>query len=323
MFFKKQPTVKGKEGFGDAQAEESAKSFNKAMKGIGTDEKRIIREIIEHTNAQRQLIKQKYQIMYGHSLEQDLKSELSGNFEDVVIALLEPSIEYEARCLRDAIHGIGTNERVVIDVLCSKKPEKIEQLKKTYAEKYHSDLEKDIKNEEQGPLGRVFRSLASAARPGGDDVDIGLAKQEAQKLYDAGEGTFGTDEVEFVRILCSRSYAQLRATFNEYANVSGGREIEQSIQRETSGDLGDALLAIVKCVRNSSAFFAERLHESMKGVGTKDKDLIRIMVSRSEVDMDEIRRQYKRLYDRDLVKDIKSELSGDYEDIIVALVGKD
>jgi hypothetical protein len=76
------------------------------MKGIGTDEKRIIREIIEHTNAQRQLIKQKYQIMYGHSLEQDLKSELSGNFEDVVIALLEPSLEYEARCLRDAIHVI-------------------------------------------------------------------------------------------------------------------------------------------------------------------------------------------------------------------------
>ncbi len=100
-------------------------------------------------------------------------------------------------------------------------------------------MEKDIKNEEEGPLGRLFRSLASAARPGGDNVDTGLAKQEAQQLYDAGEGTFGTDEVEFVRILCSRSYAQLRATFNEYAKVSGGREIEQSIKRETSGDLGD------------------------------------------------------------------------------------
>ena len=44
---------------------------------------------------------------------------------------------------------------------------------------------------------------------------------------------------------------------------------------------------------------------------------------RFKVDMDEIRRQYKRLYDHDLVKDIKNELNDEYEDIIVALVGKD
>ena len=49
---------------------------------------------------------------------------------------------------------------------------------------YHSDLEKDIKNEEQGPLGRIFRSLASGDRPGGENVDAGLAREEAQQLYD-------------------------------------------------------------------------------------------------------------------------------------------
>ena len=49
----------------------------------------------------------------------------------------------------------------------------------------------------------------------------------------------GTDEDVFVRVLCSRSYAQLRATFNEYSKVAGGRDIEQSIKRETGGDLGD------------------------------------------------------------------------------------
>ncbi len=54
----------------------------------------------------------------------------------------------------------------------------------------------------------------------------------------AGEGERGTDEDVFVRVLCSRSYAQLRATFNEYSKISGGRDIEQSVKRETSGDLG-------------------------------------------------------------------------------------
>ena len=45
-------------------------------------------------------------------------------------------------------------------------------------------MEKEIKNEESGSLGRTFRSLASASRPCGDNVDHELAKQEAQQLYD-------------------------------------------------------------------------------------------------------------------------------------------
>lgn len=155
----------------------------------------------------------------------------------------------------------------------------------------------------------------------------------------AGEKKLGTDEEEFVRILCSRSYVQLRATFEEYYKISG-IDIEKSIKKETSGDLEDALLAIgnlfelyisigflnngflVKSIRNRVGFFAERLRESMKGIGTKDKDLIRILVTRSEIDLGSIRQEYKRMYKRELADDLKSELSGDYEDIVLALVGK-
>lgn len=60
----------------------------------------------------------------------------------------------------------------------------------------------------------------------------------------------------------------------------------------------------------------------MKGVGTKDKDLIRILVTRSEIDLGSIRQEYKRMYNKDLADDLKSELSGDYEDIVLALVGR-
>jgi hypothetical protein len=34
----------------------------------------------------------------------------------------------------------------------------------------------------------------------------------------------------------------------------------------------------------------------------------------------EIEKEYERLYSKDLVKEVKKELSGDYEDIIVALL---
>ena len=39
----------------------------------------------------------------------------------------------------------------------------------------------------------------------------------------------------------------------------------------------------VQCALNRPAFFAERLYYSMKGAGTDDSTLVRIVVTRSEV----------------------------------------
>ena len=36
-------------------------------------------------------------------LVRDLKSELSGNFENVIVALMDPKILYDAKCLRGAM----------------------------------------------------------------------------------------------------------------------------------------------------------------------------------------------------------------------------
>ena len=39
----------------------------------------------------------------------------------------------------------------------------------------------------------------------------------------------------------------------------------------------------VQCVYNRPAYFADRLYHSMKGAGTDDDTLIRVVVTRSEV----------------------------------------
>lgn len=108
---------------------------------------------------------------------------------------------------------------------------------------YQKDLEFEVKDDTGGDLGKTLRSIVSANRPKSGDVDFGLAQTEAQKLYDAGEGQLGTDESELIRILASRSFPQLNATFEKYKKICG-KDIEKVIKSETSGDFEKALVAI-------------------------------------------------------------------------------
>jgi len=307
------------------QAEESAASIRKAFKGLGTDESRLIKEITRNSNGQRQLIKKQYFTMYGKQIEEDCEKELSGKFKKGVLALLEPTDEFEARHLHDAISGMGTDENTVIQILCSKEAHEIEILRAAYHRQHGKDLDEAMRGEEGGKLGRIFRSIAAGNRAEAtddSDVDCALAEKEAQELYDAGAGKFGTDESEFVRILCSRSFAQLRATFSAYELVAD-HTIEKDIKKEMSGDLERACLAIARSAISKSAYYARQVHAAMEGMGTKDEDLIRLLVTRSEQDMEELKASYRELYDKELYKAVKSELSGDYEKLFLSLIGKD
>ena len=46
---------------------------------------------------------------------------------------------------------------------------------------------------------------------------------------------------------------------------------------------------------------------------------MRIIVSRAEIDLREIKQAYYRLYNRDMVADIRSDTSGDYRTILTRI----
>lgn len=63
--------------------------------------------------------------------------------------------------------------------------------------------------------------------------------------------------------------------FEEYAKLTKST-IEKDIAKEFSGDIKNAFIAIAKIAINPMEYFADRLHKSMKGLGTNDRALIRV-----------------------------------------------
>lgn len=64
-------------------------------------------------------------------------------------------------------------------------------------------------------------------------------------------------------------------------------------------------MLVVECVQSPTTFFAKRLHDAMAGLGTDDRTLIRIIVSRSEIDLNEIKAEFERIYDKTLLSFVK------------------
>lgn len=294
--------------------------LRKAMKGFGTDENAIIELLGSRTNKQRVPMVAAYKTTYGKDLLRDLKSELTGNFENLALAMLMSPAQFDAAELREAIKGAGTDEACLIEILSSRNNAEIHEINRIYKSEYGKTLEDAINSDTSGHFRRLLVSLCQGNRDERETVDISLAKQDAQKLYAAGENKVGTDESQFNAILCARSKPHLRAVFQEYQQMTG-RDIEKSICREMSGNLESGMVAVVKCIKNTPGYFAERLHKAMQGAGTKDRTLIRIMVSRSETDMLDIRQEYLRTYGKSLYTHISGDTSGDYKKLLLKLCG--
>jgi len=299
-----------------------AKSIRNALKGAHTDEKAIIKILTTRSNRQLQVIRKSYAVLYeDKDLIQNIKDETQGNFETIAVILLLPRPDYDAKCLYEAMSGAGTNEDILIEILCTRTAEEIGEIIKSYDRMYDKAVDKIVKDECGGNLNKILQAVLKCKRAPDGAVDEDAAKKDAEVLYNAGEKKWGTDDDKFIDVLTTRSYSQIAVISHQYEK-NKQKTLVAAIQSEMHGDFEKACVSIVEYSKDPASYYCKKLRAAMKGLGTDDQTLIRIMVARAEVDLQLIRDVFgDRFGDgKTLLEWLESDTSGAYREALVGLL---
>jgi len=301
--------------------EKEAEALRKAMEGFGTDEDALIKTVTSHKTKERLKIRQAYEEKYNKKLLEDLKSELSGKFEDAMLALFKDPVEYDAECLYLAMKGAGTDEQTLIEIISSRPNWIIEKIKKKYREIYDKNLEEDIKGDTSGDFQKILIALINNERNDNKEVNKEECKNVANQLKELKDEDWKIENEGdvFYKYIITSSQKELSLVAREYYKLTG-ETILESIEKKFKGDIKELIKTILYSTVSPSEYFATRINKAIEGFGTDNKTLIRILISRCEIDMNLIKRYYKKLYNKDMVDDIKNDISGDYQKLMLELI---
>ncbi|KAJ4713571.1 Annexin [Melia azedarach] len=286
---------------------DDAIKLHRAFKGFGCDTAAVI-EILAHRDAaQRALIQQEYGSMFSGDILKRLASELSGDLEKAVMLWMHDPAGRDAIVTKNALSI--NNLKAATEVICSRTPSQIQTMKQHYYSRFGVHLEHDIGRHTSGDHKKLLLGYVSPPWNESLEVDKLIAESDAKALYNAGVKRLGTDENTFIQIFGERSRAHLAYVAAAYYHMYG-HSLKKAVKKETSGNFEYGLLTLLKCSENPGKYFAKILHNAMKGLGTDDSTLIRVIVTRTEIDMQYIKAEYAKKYRKSLVDAVHSDTSG-------------
>ena len=284
------------------------------------DENAIIKLLANRNNVMRQQLRNYYNQKYKRDLVTDLKAELDGKFETAIVALLDDPFIYDAKSLHKAMKGVGTDTDACIEIICTRPNWYLKNIMTAYTNLTGGDLIKDLKSEVQlmGNTGTLLCTLLQCQRSENPNPNKETIEKYADDLIKGGIQRLGTDEKLFMDILTKTSTPELQLLIDIYQKKAG-ESLLASIDKEFIGDVKKTLKTIIYANTTPSEYFASRVNEAITSAGKKDELLMRILITRDEVDMPKIKECYKKLYGKDMVESVKEATLGDYKNLLVEL----
>ncbi|KAG6596987.1 Annexin D8, partial [Cucurbita argyrosperma subsp. sororia] len=289
----------------------------------------LVRVLATRNLMERQQMRKIYKAIYGEDLVERLGTTNVQKERKELVAqalslwMLDPH-ERDAVFAREALEQGDTNYKALIEIFVGRKSSQIFLIKQSYRARYQTKLEQDIINiDPPHSYQKILVALAASHKAHNADVSQHIAKCDARRLYETVKDNLVAIEEEAVlEMLTKRSIPQLKLTFSCYQHIFG-HNFTKALKLRNCGEFENVLRTVIKCISNPPKYYAKVVYKSIKGEENDNGALRRVLMSRAEVDLDEIQRAFEGKYGIHLRGAIcESIFCEDYRDFLVALAIK-
>lgn len=279
----------------------------------------IILDVIMNNNlVNRVYIANYYQSTYGTSLFDDIKSKIGGDFGYCAAQLFLSPLDF---CIFHLKKGLDKKNEWAMEQLTSKTPEELKLIEDEYKKGTGKDLKTDITKAFSGAVGKNLINLFDTPRITNKNPNKEECENYANTLAKTDIKNWVEDENIFKEIFIKRSPEELVLIARYYLKITGKNFIE-TIEKIKGNNNKNLVKEIIYNNIMPYELFAEKVYLAIKGLGTDEEVLSRALVSRCDLDMDEMRNIYLSKYKVTMKDDIIDDTSGFYQKLCVYLAEK-
>ena len=285
------------------------------------DENTIVSILSNTSNFDRQIIRLFYKKKFTNTIQQDIKDKLSGNLCNLVFNLFDLPYEYDARELHRSLTSFKKDEKAIIEIIITRPRSHLILVQKIYKKFYDTSLKNDILNLSNKTFAEFIMAIISSSRPSTQTIKINEAYNIAKDIIKNGVKQYGKNVNLFKEVFVDKSREDLILISRAYYNLYK-KNLYNAIDNEIFGLNKILIKNILFGIIKPDEYFAKKIYKAMKGVGNDIRTIFRVIISRAEIDLNEIKDCYFRDRNTDLINDINSECPGAYGKILVNLFGK-
>ncbi|PON49549.1 Annexin [Parasponia andersonii] len=294
--------------------------------GRGVDEKLLLIILAKWEPEKRQTFRKgcpdlfiKYECQFGHWLDDNIKrlEQEFLRFKNAIVSWTMHPWERDARLAKKAMKD-NRQSYLLVEIACTRSSEELLGARRAYHCLFDHSIEEDAAYCIEGNERKLLVALVSAYRYDGKVINCEAAESDAKALNNAIKNVDKKsliEDDEVVRVLTTRSKPHLKEVYEQYKKIFG-----KNLDKDLDTDL--RLKETVQCLCTPHKYFIKVLDASLKNdVDMKiKKALTRIIVTRANTDIKQIRDEFQNIYGVALTQKIEEIANGNYKDFLLTLI---